>query len=91
MPRYTINDAGYEVTASSPEAAVAADLRAAGYKRARVVDGDVVVGPSEEHLAGVQRVAGAGRVARVTVRVAERRAKRTRAGSMPAVDALLRR
>lgn len=70
MARFTINDAGYQVTAANAASAVAKDLRDAGYK-ARVVGGEVVIPSSAEHLAGVQRVHGAGRTASVTVRVAE--------------------
>lgn len=41
--RYSINDAGYTVRAANPAAAVAADLRAAGYATARAKGDSVVV------------------------------------------------
>lgn len=66
--KFTINDGTHVVSASSPEAAVAKDLRDAGY-RARVVGDDVLVESTAEHLVGVQDVYGGGRRHRVTVKV----------------------
>lgn len=88
--KFTINDGTHVVSASSPEAAVAKDLRDAGY-RARVVGDDVLVESTAEHLVGVQDVYGGGRRHRVTVKVGgeSRAARITSAGEARAVLARL--